>query len=264
MNDDMNSAIFTRNAHAIQLGNKAFNMSQPMLGAETEHSMMDNEDQSDVSPTACSSPTSGSQKQSDPVANALSNQPSQIAGLGIEITPRTSVPNGLPSIAQTVSPNQMEGLPSSGEPMWVGRSVIVPETHASPQPTASEVASARSVVATTSAKSGLTDSDSHTSSDVSLSYSLSRCRFSSKGLHVGISRCNGVLVWQITVRTCLSSQKWHKHRTFNIGIYRSCGRLARISEAARLEPSTSADFPKSYVLATTNYTVSSISSSTTS
>ena len=62
MNDDMNASMFTRTDHTVQLGQKAFNMSQPTLGMHISPSViLDNEDHSDISHTGSSSPSSSSQ-----------------------------------------------------------------------------------------------------------------------------------------------------------------------------------------------------------
>ncbi|KAI0087385.1 hypothetical protein BDY19DRAFT_955503 [Irpex rosettiformis] len=62
MNDDMNASIFTRTDHTVQLGQKAFNMSQPTLGMHISPSVIiSSEDRSDISHTNSGSPTSSSQ-----------------------------------------------------------------------------------------------------------------------------------------------------------------------------------------------------------
>ena len=153
--DDMSADVFTRNAHAVQLGNKAFNMSQPMLGVRMN---LDNEDHSDVSPTSCSSPTSGSHKQPDSASSAVPSKQLPSVHSDIAIVARVDAPLGLPSTSERIPSRNVDGLPASG-----GQ-----QSTAVSKPVANEAASARSIVATASVKSGLTDSDSHESSDVSL------------------------------------------------------------------------------------------------
>ena len=163
MNDDMNDAVFVRNARAVQLGNKAFNMSQPMLGVRMN---LDNEDHEDVSATSCSSPTSGSHKHPDATPSTAPTKTLPPVQSHESVISRA--PAGLPSTSQQPSPKSVDGLPPSQQPHFASKPQPVQNVVSVSKPTVNEAASARSIAGSTSVKSGLTDSDSHESSDVSV------------------------------------------------------------------------------------------------
>lgn len=161
-NDDMDS--FSRNAHAVHLGNKAFNMSHPALGVRMS---LDNEDHSDVSPT-CSSPTSGSHKQPESATSAAPSHtlPAVLPDTGVRA--HTDAPTGLPSTSGKVPLPAIDGLPRSGDALPSSKPQLIEEVPIVSKTATNEAASTRSVAASTSVKSGLTDSDSQASSDVSV------------------------------------------------------------------------------------------------
>lgn len=120
MNDDMNASIFPRTDHAVQLGQKAFNMSQPTLGMHISSSMgMDSEDRSDVSHTESSSPASSSQIHQRHVEFAskplLSSAHPPALVPGAEGMSRRPMASGLPPIPEPAT-KAVDGLPPSSSP----------------------------------------------------------------------------------------------------------------------------------------------------
>ena len=122
MNDDMNASMFTRTDHTVQLGQKAFNMSQPTLGMHISPSViLDNEDHSDISHTGSSSPSSSSQinqRRVEFVTKTYQNgvQHPQALIPGVQVNSHRPLPNGLPPILEP-TPKAVDGLVSSTDPL---------------------------------------------------------------------------------------------------------------------------------------------------
>ncbi|KAJ3524222.1 hypothetical protein NM688_g8598 [Phlebia brevispora] len=158
------------------LGNKAFGMSQPILGVNTDNSMTDNEEQSDSSPTVSGSPT-----YTMPPKAKTTELPSSAQGVQQQIKPQAPSPhvdatpkapptNGLPPVTPASSGNAVDGLPASDDHSWVvlesdkkPASAQRPDEVREP-PASTSTASSSTVTATV--EDGLADSGSHDSAQV--------------------------------------------------------------------------------------------------
>ena len=124
-------AVFPRKARSMDITNKAFSMSQPVLGVASEHSMTDNDEASDSNATtAGSSPTPRKPKLSHPTPTLLPTKPAAARTQAVTIkapplsnadsTPRVLAPSGLPAVSRGAAPTQSsEGLPVEDAPSWV-------------------------------------------------------------------------------------------------------------------------------------------------
>ncbi|KAI0701382.1 hypothetical protein BC835DRAFT_246049 [Cytidiella melzeri] len=131
MNDDMNPSLYPRADHPVQLGQKAYNMSQPSLGLHIDPSLM-----SDMSHTGSSSPTSSSQHHQRyvefaPKVHANSVHGSVPSVSAADTNARLSAPSGLPTIPEPAA-QAVDGLPTLQQ--VVIKSSSVPANNVPPAP----------------------------------------------------------------------------------------------------------------------------------
>lgn len=174
--DRKSSGLYTRASRSVDLsnmGNKAFGISQPVLGVNTEHSSLDNEDPSDPSPTVAGSPTFTAPPKAKPADPPKSTpnpvQPKPVNSTpNVDATPRATTPCGLPAESHIPSHNQLDGLPPIDDASWCllegnTPAIAVPSDRSQSESTTS---AASSVTVTPAVGSGMADSNSHDSAQV--------------------------------------------------------------------------------------------------
>ncbi len=169
---------FPRNARSVELGNKAFGMSQPILGVNTDHCMTDAEDLSDPSSTVSDSPTNTNMsKPSEDTKAHTSKTPAANA----DTASRADAPHGLPPLSpqQPSTKPVVEGLPPVGDGHLFSNE-LNGSTDTAPSKQSSSATSSITIAPVTDV--GIVESDSHGSDQVS-------------GHHVHLSCLSGANDW---------------------------------------------------------------------
>jgi hypothetical protein len=157
MHDDMNASVFTRTDRTLQLGKKAFNVSQPTLGMHISASATSgSEDHFDMTNTESSSPASSSQVHQTlpthmprPLAHDLKGSVSSVSVP--EASNKLSAPSSLLSASEP-QVRVLDGLPLSTEPRFILESATQ-----SPSPAKPSLKQSQSTQSVTTTVSGSMD-----------------------------------------------------------------------------------------------------------
>lgn len=160
-------SMFPRQARSMELGNKPFGMSQPILGVSTEQQSLTDNEGSECSPTSPSLPNS---RRASAIPNLQTplppvHQPSLNPPAVSHVNPTA----GLPTITQTPPSPIVEGLPISRDPL------PPPLPTTSSPASVSQTADTGLPVSSASVESSIGDTESHDSIRVRCKYTTSQC-----------------------------------------------------------------------------------------